>query len=308
FSTRDEAEQKYGMTIYQGGAIPGKNLRIVEVPGVDVEACGGTHLNNTSETGYIHITKSQKIQDGIVRLTFVAGEATNKLREKHKKILNELKDILYVDRKHLVGRVKELLEKWKNVNKSLKTGTVDENDLQLISSETFEGDVLSEISQVLNIRKADVSNKIQKLYNEWMEGKQKLSKIKDLFNDEAIEKRIQTAQLYHNTKLIFESTEDLTQDDVKNLSQNILKKDPHTITFISNQNEKGIMFMGMSGSKSSIESDINIGNIVSAIKKQYNGKGGGRNDFGQVFITKKGVTSEDVLEFIKDNYIKGIDE
>ena len=34
------------MAIYQGGAVPGKNLRIVEVPGIDVEACGGTHLNN----------------------------------------------------------------------------------------------------------------------------------------------------------------------------------------------------------------------------------------------------------------------
>jgi alanyl-tRNA synthetase len=48
FVPRSEAEHKYGMTIYQGGAVPGKNIRIVEIPGVDVEACGGTHLNNTS--------------------------------------------------------------------------------------------------------------------------------------------------------------------------------------------------------------------------------------------------------------------
>ncbi len=308
FIPRAEAEQKYGMTIYQGGAVPGKNLRIVEIPGVDVEACGGTHLNNTSETGYIHITKSQKIQDGIVRLTFVAGEATNKLKEKHKRILNELKDILNVDRKQLVGRVKELLEKWKNVNKALKTGNVDESDLQLTSTKTFEGDALSEISQFLSTKKDDVSNKIQKLHSEWKEGKQKLITIKDLFSDEAIEKRIENAQLYHNAKLIFESTEDLTQNDVKNLSQNILKKDPNTITFISNQSEKGIMLMGMSGSKSSMESDINVGNIVAAIKKHYNGKGGGKNDFGQVLITKKGVTSAEVLQYIKDNYIKGKDK
>ena len=308
FIPRTEAEQKYGMTIYQGGAVPGKNLRIVEIPEVDVEACGGTHLNNTSEAGYIHITKSQKIQDGIVRLTFVAGDATNKLKEKHKKILNELKDILDVDRKQLVGRVKELLEKWKNVNKALKTGNVDEKDLELISSETFEGDVLSEISQILSTKKVDVPNKIQKLYNEWKEGKQNLIKIKDLFSDEAIEKRINSAKKYRNAKLIFESTENLTQNDIKNLSQNILKKDPSTITFISNQSEKGIMFMGMSGSKSSIESDINIDDIVSLIKKHYNAKGGGRNDFGQALITKKGVTSEEVLQYIKNNYIKNKDD
>jgi alanine--tRNA ligase len=34
--TRNEAEAKYGFTIYQGGVVPGKNLRIVDIPGIDV--------------------------------------------------------------------------------------------------------------------------------------------------------------------------------------------------------------------------------------------------------------------------------
>ncbi|TFG06431.1 MAG: alanine--tRNA ligase, partial [Promethearchaeota archaeon] len=145
FMPRSEAEKQYGMSIYQGGAVPGKKIRIVEVPGLDVEACGGTHLNNTSETGYIHITKSQKIQDGIVRLTFTAGEASEKLKEKHERILNQLKSILNVERKYLVDRVEELFEKWKNLNKALKTGNVNEEDLELTSSKQFKGDVLSKL-------------------------------------------------------------------------------------------------------------------------------------------------------------------
>jgi len=305
FIPRSEAENKYGMTIYQGGAVPGKQIRIVEIPNVEVEACGGTHLNNTSEAGYVHITKSQKIQDGIVRLTFTAGEATDKLREKHKKILDELKGILNVDRKQLVGRVKELLEKWKNINKALKSGKVNESDLKLTSSEIFEGDVLSEISQFLSIKKDDVPSKIQKLYDEWVEGKQKLSEITDLFSDEALNMQIKNAQIYQNTKLIFESTKDLNIEDLKNLSQKILKKEPNSITFISNQqSEKGIILMGMSGRKLSLKSDINIGSIVSKTVKHFNGKGGGKNDFGQGFITKKGISSEDVLQHIKDNYFR----
>ena len=304
FIPRSEAENKYGMTIYQGGAVPGKQIRIVEIPNVEVEACGGTHLNNTSEAGYIHITKSQKIQDGIVRLTFTAGEATDKLRERHKKILDELKGILNVDRKQLVGRVKELFEKWKNVNKSLKSGEVNEIDLHLTSSETFEGDVLSEISQYLSIKKDDVPSKIQKLYDEWVEGKQKLSEITDLFSDVALDMQIKNAQIYQNTKLIFESTKDLNIEDLKNLSQKLLKKEPNSITFISNQSEKGIILMGMSGQKLSLKSDINIGSIVSKTVKHFNGKGGGKNDFGQGFITEKGISSTDVLQHIKNNYFR----
>jgi alanyl-tRNA synthetase len=160
----------------------------------------------------------------------------------------------------------------------------------------------------LSTKKDEVSNKIQKLYSEWKEGKQKLSKIILLFSDEEIAKRIENAQFYQNAKIIFESTEGLTQNDLKNLSQNILKKDPSTITFISNKTEKGIMFMGMSGSKSSLESDINIGTIVSSIKEYYNGQGGGKKDFGQAFITKKGVSSMEILQYIKDNYFQNKDE
>ncbi|HHQ45097.1 MAG TPA: alanine--tRNA ligase [Candidatus Altiarchaeales archaeon] len=72
---RGDAEAKYGMSIYQGGAVPGTELRIVEVEGVDVEACGGTHLSNTKEAGKIVVLSAKRIQDGVVRLEFKAGEA-----------------------------------------------------------------------------------------------------------------------------------------------------------------------------------------------------------------------------------------
>ena len=111
FMPRSKAEQEYGMEIYQGGAVPGKNIRIVEIPGHDVEACGGTHLNNTSETGKIKILNSQKIQDGVVRLTFTAGEATNNVEKRNKKILNELQNLLAVKNDEIVPRVEELLKK-----------------------------------------------------------------------------------------------------------------------------------------------------------------------------------------------------
>ncbi|HDH28293.1 MAG TPA: alanine--tRNA ligase [Euryarchaeota archaeon] len=79
---RDVAESLYGFRLYQGGAVPGKELRIVRIEGVDVEACGGTHLHNTSEAKIIKIMGSTKIQDGIVRLEFTAGSAAEKFIEK----------------------------------------------------------------------------------------------------------------------------------------------------------------------------------------------------------------------------------
>jgi alanyl-tRNA synthetase len=298
FVPRSEAEQKYGMTIYQGGAVPGKYLRIVEIPGVDVEACGGTHLNNTSETGKIHITKSQKVQDDIVRLTFVAGEATEKLKEKHKKILAELKRILGVDRKLLVGRVNELFEKWKNINKAIKSGKVDENDLQLTSSETFEGDVLSTLSQFLNIKKEDVPNKIQKLYNEWNEGIRKIKQMKNLLNDEYIKSLISKAQIYQGYKLIIDNFEDLSQDDLKNFSIRVMKRSKDIITIFLNKSEKGVMILGMEGEEPNQKSNLNIGDFIKEIVVDFGGKGGGRKDFGQGFISNKEVNTINLESYI----------
>jgi alanyl-tRNA synthetase len=40
-----------------------------------VEACGGTHVKRTGELGLIKITKSERIQDGVIRLEFVSGQA-----------------------------------------------------------------------------------------------------------------------------------------------------------------------------------------------------------------------------------------
>ncbi len=89
FEARSEAERRFGFTLYQGGAVPGKELRVVEVEGFDVEACGGTHCTHTSEVGAIALLGTDRIQDGVVRLTFASGERALDLREEHEEILSD---------------------------------------------------------------------------------------------------------------------------------------------------------------------------------------------------------------------------
>jgi alanine--tRNA ligase len=89
FESRGEAERRFGFTLYQGGAVPGKDLRIVEVEGFDVEACGGTHCTHTSEVGAIAVLDVDRIQDGVVRLTYVSGDRALDVRDEHEAILAE---------------------------------------------------------------------------------------------------------------------------------------------------------------------------------------------------------------------------
>lgn len=102
-----EAEAEYGLKIYQGGAIYSPVLRIVEIPGWDAQACFGTHLRNTVEIGAIKITKAERIQDGVIRLEFIAGdrlvERIRELEDEKRKSIEVLggvgEDLLSITRK-----------------------------------------------------------------------------------------------------------------------------------------------------------------------------------------------------------------
>lgn len=91
FLERTEAEQRYGFRIYQGGAVPGKEIRIVRIGDgdtVDVEACGGTHRRSTGEVGPIRVIGASKVQDGTIRLEYVAGPVA----EEHDRVRDEIRD------------------------------------------------------------------------------------------------------------------------------------------------------------------------------------------------------------------------
>jgi alanyl-tRNA synthetase len=115
---RDEAEMRYGFRLYQGGSVPGERLRVVSIEGLDTEACGGTHLGRTSEAGRVTIIGTRKIQDGILRLEYVAGL---KAKEMFESDMEDLKAIMWMmdvdDPVKLHDTSEELFEAWKKVRK-----------------------------------------------------------------------------------------------------------------------------------------------------------------------------------------------
>ncbi|MGB9733297.1 MAG: alanine--tRNA ligase [Conexivisphaera sp.] len=107
---RGTAESLYGFRLYQGGAIPERELRVVKVGDFDVEACGGTHVTRTGEIGFIKILRSERIQDGVVRLEFVAGMKAVDHSISQSKMLSEIAGSLGVPPEHVVKRLGELQE------------------------------------------------------------------------------------------------------------------------------------------------------------------------------------------------------
>ncbi len=161
FYSRSEAEHSFGMDIYQGGAVPGKKLRIVNIVGVDVEACGGTHLDNTKEAEMIKILKTTKIQDGVIRIVFVAGKAAKEEVKDESSTIKELEKILKCTKEQIPGRSLELFELWKNIVKKKK-----DVPKKLISQTVYKGEILTETARVLKTQPEHVVKTVERFLKE----------------------------------------------------------------------------------------------------------------------------------------------
>ena len=117
---RGKAEQSYGFRIYQGGYVPSKDIRVVEVQNFDIEACGGTHGHSTGGVGPIKITKTKKIADGLVRIELMAGDAAFEYMREKSRILGEVAGKLNVEEVEVPRAVERLFDTWKKLRKEKK--------------------------------------------------------------------------------------------------------------------------------------------------------------------------------------------
>ncbi|MBR9693062.1 alanine--tRNA ligase [Candidatus Woesearchaeota archaeon] len=169
------AEAEYGFRLYQGGAVPGKEIRVVDIPGFDTEACGGTHLNTTGEAGYIRILRSTKVQDGIIRIEFTAGLAAEKLAHDKKDKTEEIMQFLGVKEENLIPAASErLFLTWKKTKKlSKKKQDIPWKELEGAKLVPFKGEALAEAAHRLQTQPEHVLNTLTRFKKEIDEIKQK---------------------------------------------------------------------------------------------------------------------------------------
>ncbi len=138
---RTEAEKKYGFELYQGGAIPMKTLRIINVLDSDTEACGGIHMHETGGIGLIKIVDSQKIQDGVIRLSYVVHNYALEYLQKQETLLDSTSKVFSVQKEHVEKTAQKFFDEWKEQKKEiekLKTSLKDTFKDQVLNSNQKE--------------------------------------------------------------------------------------------------------------------------------------------------------------------------
>ncbi len=114
---RESAEKQYGFRLYQGGVVPGREIRIVKTDDWEVEACGGTHCKSTGEIGLIKILRTERIQDGVERITFSAGiPAVKAVQEIEAKVLKAA-ELLNVPPEKVEKSLERTVNEWKELRR-----------------------------------------------------------------------------------------------------------------------------------------------------------------------------------------------
>lgn len=282
---RGEAEAKYGMRLYQGGAVPGKYIRVVEIPGEDVEACGGTHMHSTGEIHKIKIIKTQKVQDGIVRITFTGGNAVDRLEKENKEIVQKISSLLKVKPDQIKERIEEIQVKSKQLQKSITKGqgkdSIEPNIITLNSTQTVKLSAIEltdDLCELLKTTPDNLESAVSKNLEEYY-------RLVNLLNGQANEsdEKNEIESLQNGIKILIKTLSDLKPKEIIALSQNILKENKDSILITIAKTPTGLSIAGMLGENLNGR-NINLGKIMGASIQKLGGKGGGRENNFQGFL------------------------
>lgn len=115
---RHDAESEHGFDLYQGGIPPGEQIRLIHVAD-DVQACGGTHVDRTGDIGAIKILTTERVQDGVERITFAAGEAALEATQANEDALYEAAETLDVSPEDVPETAARFFREWKDRGKQI---------------------------------------------------------------------------------------------------------------------------------------------------------------------------------------------
>jgi alanyl-tRNA synthetase len=116
---RNEAEEKHGFDLYQGGIPAGEQIRLIQVAD-DIQACGGTHVARTGDIGTIKLLGTERIQDGVIRLTFAAGDAAIEATHHTEDALYEAAEVLDVAPDDVPETAARFFDEWKARGKEIE--------------------------------------------------------------------------------------------------------------------------------------------------------------------------------------------
>jgi alanyl-tRNA synthetase len=165
----------------------GDVVRVVSIPGLSVELCGGTHARSTGQIALFKIVSENGVAAGIRRIEAVTGPRAYELIRGEEQRLQKLGELLRAPADGVVKRVETLLEERRKLEKRLEeslrgggdqlqqllAGAENIGTSRLVSSSVNAGDV-KELQQLGDALREQLGSGVGVLATSFGEGKSTL--------------------------------------------------------------------------------------------------------------------------------------
>ncbi|HET6781443.1 MAG TPA: alanine--tRNA ligase, partial [bacterium] len=127
----DEATKLGAMALF--GEKYGDRVRVISIDEYSRELCGGTHVNRTGQIGMFKITSESGVAAGVRRIEGVTGAGVYALLRRQDSTLSTLADQLRVSPDEVPDRVRRVLERVKDLERQVRSGTSGDGPKELLS-------------------------------------------------------------------------------------------------------------------------------------------------------------------------------
>ncbi|MBD1211253.1 MAG: alanine--tRNA ligase [Dolichospermum circinale Clear-D4] len=115
------AEAKAKGAVAMFGEKYGDQVRVIDFPGVSMELCGGTHVNNTAEIGVFKIISEAGVASGVRRIEAVSGAAVLDYLNVRDIVTKDLCDRFKVKPEEIPDRITTLQTELRNNEKEIQS-------------------------------------------------------------------------------------------------------------------------------------------------------------------------------------------
>ena len=160
--TKEQAEKIY----YRSKKSLSGEIRIIEIPGVDICACCGIHVKRTGEIGILKLFSVEKYKTGC-RIYMLTGQRAIDKFNNLENIINKLTTILSSKDEQIVEYVGSLLEEIKDLkaknskiqfnNIKEKINNLDIKENQILFLENIDTNIMKNISELLYEKTNNIS-------------------------------------------------------------------------------------------------------------------------------------------------------